>query len=248
MKTNMLNTGLLLAAAAILAGCGSMMNQNRTVRFTGSLYSYLNTNTAVTVESPAAPQMPLPLKVGVAFVPAEYSSGAVGTTSIPGEMLTGDDKLSLMQQIVGQLKPCSFVKSVEIVPTTFMAANGGFDNLDHIRNTFGVDAVLLLAYDQSQYSDEGAMALSYWTIVGAYFVKGERNETKTVMEAAFFDIGSHRLLFRPTGTSVVKGSATPVNLSEQLRLDSKRGFQEAMTNLISGLKMDLDQFGKQTAK
>lgn len=244
MKTNLIKTGLLLAVAFTLAGCGSMMNQNRSVRYTGSLYSYLNTNVTALADSSAIPQMSLPLKVGVAFVPAGPSPEDAGKNSLPGEQFSADDKMNLTRQVGGQLKQYPFVKSVEIVPTTYLGTNGGFENLDHIRSTLDVDAMLLLAYDQAQFSDQGAMALSYWTIVGAYFVKGERNETKTVLEAAFFDIESRRLLLRATGTSAIKGSATPVNLSEQLRNDSRRGLLEAMTNLSSGLKIQLEQFDK----
>jgi rhombotail lipoprotein len=248
MKTNMLKTGLMLAAAFAVAGCGSMMDQNRSARYTGSLYTYLNTNENAQAGAAINPHLPVPFKVGVAFVPAEAVSGGMGGSSLPGETLSADDKLDLMQKIAGQVKAYPFVKSVEIVPTHYLGTNGGFENLEHVRSTFGVDAMLLVAYDQSQFSDEGALALSYWTIVGAYFVKGERNETKTVMEAALFDIGSHEMLFRTTGTSVLKGSATPVNLSEQLRVESKRGFLEAITNLTSGLKLELDQFGKRVTK
>ena len=244
MKKSMLKAGLLLSAVITLSGCGSMMDQNRSTRNSGSLYAYLNTNAHVRTDTPASSSLLPPLKVGVAFVPAEYSSSGNGKSSLPGEVLSADDKLALLRQIGGQLKQYSFVKSVEMVPTTYLGTSGGFTNLDQIRSTLGVDAMLLLAYDQSQFSDEGALALSYWTIVGAYFVKGERNETKTVLEAAFFDIGSHHLLFRATGTSVVKGSATPVNLSEQLRQESKRGFEEALTSLSSGLKVQLEEFDK----
>ena len=108
--------------------------------------------------------------------------------------------------------------------------------------------MVLVAYDQTQFSDEGMAAFSYWTIVGAYVVKGERNATTTVVESGFYDIGNQRLLFRAQGASTVKGSATPVNLSKGLRSDSQRGFEEAATNLVSDLKVQLAQFNEQAGK
>jgi rhombotail lipoprotein len=248
MKTKMLKIGLLLAATFTLAGCGSMMQQNRSVHCAGSLYPYLNTNVETQAGSPQISPTAGPLKVGVAFVPGFYSSEGLGRSSLPGEQLSADDKLALLERVSRLLKQYSFVKSVETVPSTYLGTNGGFEILDNLRSTLGVDTMLLLAYDQSQFSDEGALAMSYWTIVGAYFVRGERNETKTVLEAAFYDIGSHRLLFRATGTSIVKASATPVNLSEQLRRDNQQGFNEAMIDLVPRLQMQLDQLDRSVGK
>jgi rhombotail lipoprotein len=63
-----------------------------------------------------------------------------------------------------------------------------------------------------------------------------------MLDGTVYDIASHKLLFRAPGLSTVKGSATPVNQSEQLRRDSERGFTEAATNLVTGLKFQLDDF------
>src|SRR5271157_6173841 len=93
MKTNMLKTGLLLAMVTTLACCGSMMEQNRSLRCSGSLYSYLNTNAEAQADCFAVPKMSLPLKVGVAFVPCDHFSGGVARSSLPGEPLSADDKI-----------------------------------------------------------------------------------------------------------------------------------------------------------
>ena len=44
------------------------------------------------------------------------------------------------------------------------------------------------------------------------------------------------------GISRVKGTATPVNLSEQLRQDSATGFKEAAGNLVVNLEQELERF------
>jgi rhombotail lipoprotein len=102
--------------------------------------------------------------------------------------------------------------------------------------------MLLLSYDQVQFTDQGLLSLSYWTIVGAYVMEGEKNDTQTMLDGAVYDIASHKLLFRAPGLSKVKGAATPVNLSKHLRQDSERGFNEAATNLVTGLKIQLEEF------
>jgi rhombotail lipoprotein len=110
-----------------------------------------------------------------------------------------------------------------------------------------VDAVMLLSFDQVQFTDEGAMTMSYWTIVGYYVVPAEKNLTKTVLEAAVYDIASRRLLFRASGAGNVKGSSTPVNLSEGLRVDSKKSFDLAATDLAANLKTQIAGFEKHVA-
>jgi rhombotail lipoprotein len=107
---------------------------------------------------------------------------------------------------------------------------------------YGVDAVALLAYDQVQFTDEGAASFLYWTIVGAYVVPGEKNTTQTMMDAVIYDIKSRKMLFRAPGVSQVKSTATPVNLSEELRNNSEQGFQEAAKDLIKNLDTQLAFF------
>ncbi len=248
MKTYWLKNGLMLAAVAVVAGCGSMWEQNRTVHYSSSMYSYLNTNETGLASSAAVSPASVPLKVGIVFVPAQYSTTAIGEPRIPGETLSASDKMNLLRQIGDEFKKSPRVKSVELLPTTYLSPGGGFENLKHIGATFGLDVMVLIAYDQTQQSDEGLVAMSYWTIVGAYVVKGERNDTATLIEAALYDITSERLLLHASGTSTVKGSATPVNLSEELRADSKRSFKEATTNLSSDLKIELEQFNEKVKR
>jgi rhombotail lipoprotein len=107
---------------------------------------------------------------------------------------------------------------------------------------YGVDVMALMSYDQVQFTDQNILALTYWTIVGAYVVNGERNETRTMLDAAVYDIASRKLLFRAPGYSQVKRGATLVNLSKELRGDSERGFKEAATNLVSNLIVQLEDF------
>ncbi|WP_372679817.1 rhombotarget lipoprotein [Desulfosarcina sp.] len=109
---------------------------------------------------------------------------------------------------------------------------------------YGIDVITLVSYDQVQHTDEGMLSLSYWTIVGAYTVRGEKNDTGTMVDAVLYDIPSRKMLFRAPGTSRIKGSSTLVNLSEQLRTDSLNGFHLAADNLVTNLQLELDRFRK----
>ena len=63
-----------------------------------------------------------------------------------------------------------------------------------------------------------------------------------MLDAAVFHIASRKLLFRAPGTSMVSGRATRVNLSEQLREDAARGFDEAAADLAANLDTALIEF------
>ena len=103
---------------------------------------------------------------------------------------------------------------------------------------------MLLSYDQSQFQDTGAWSITYWTIIGAYIVQGEKNDTHTLMDAALFLIPSRKMLFRASGINHIKNSATPINLSEQAREDSLTGFRQASMDVAKNLQKKLYDFRK----
>ena len=202
--------------------------------YTSSVVNYLYPEQAI-VETPTIPNLSLPLTVGVAFVPEP--GGILG-----GAKLSEKDRHDLMERIASQFASLEFVQEIEMIPTAYLTEGGGFTNLDQIKTMYGIDVIALLSYDQVQHTDEGLLSLSYWTLVGAYIVKGEKNDTSTMLDAAVYDIASRKLLFRAPGTNHIKSSATPVNLSEQLREDSLQGFHNAADTLVVNLNSELDRF------
>jgi rhombotail lipoprotein len=232
---------VLVAAVALVTGCATfgVRSHHRAT----SVMKFLYPDSAERVEAPATPVLSLPLKVGVAFVPAEDSTTRSGQ-HFPVSDLTVNEaqKMALMKEVSQHFKKYPFVRTIELIPTTYLRAGGSFANLDQLRSMFGVDVIALLAYDQAQFTDEGLLSFSYWTIVGAYVVQGEKNDTQTMLDAVVYDIASRRMLFRAPGTSHVKGGATPINLSEELRRDSQAGFHAAATNLVTALEFQLAEF------
>lgn len=225
---------LSLLLFGYVTGCAAFYGHQRTSRYTSSVVEYLYANKQH-VDVPTITRLSLPLQVGVAFVP-ESKAG------LKGGRLSEQERMELMQRISAEFKKLPFVKSIEVIPSAYLTPNGGFANLDQIRTMYGVDVIALLSYDQVQHTDEGLLSLSYWTIVGAYIIKGEKNDTSTMVDAAVYDISSRKLLFRAPGTSHIQGSATPVNLSEQLRTDSLQGFHSASDNLVANLQAQLESF------
>jgi rhombotail lipoprotein len=221
-----------------LAGCAGMYGNNQ-FRYRSSVVDYLYPDQQI-AEVASVPLLSLPIRVGVAFVPD--SAGTAGTGHISEK-----DKMDLLVRISSEFKAMDFVKDIELIPTAYLTPQGGFTNLDQIKTMYGIDVMALVSYDQVQHTDEGFWSLSYWTIVGAYIIKGEKNDTMTMLDATVYDIASRKMLFRAPGTHQMKASSTLVNLSEQLRANSAEGLRLAADDLVVNLKAELEQF-KQKVK
>ena len=63
-----------------------------------------------------------------------------------------------------------------------------------------------------------------------------------MVDAVVMHIPSRKMLFRAPGVSQIKGLSTPVNLSEELRVDSEKGFNEAVDKMIRNLDTQLVAF------
>jgi rhombotail lipoprotein len=235
----------LAALLFALPGCATQ------ARYDSSVVDDLYPKSSDPIEEPAIPVRKLPMKVGVAFVPDSqnrrhdtfWQSVAGGGASKPPDMLlTENQKLDLMQEVSGHFRQYEFIGSIDVIPSAYLTPQGSFANLVQVRTMYGVDAIVLLSYDQVQFTDEGASSFLYWTIVGAYVVPGEKNSTQTMMDAVVYDIKSRKMLIRAPDTSQIAGTATPVNLSKELRNDSDRGFRDAAKNMIANLDLQLDVF------
>ena len=230
---------LFVAAALGLAGCVNLYRPD-TRHEANSVVQFLYPDRSQPVVHPTIPTLRLPLRVGVAFVPS-------GTHRLAGYDTTGSlaeaQKSELMRRIAAEFKSLPSVESIQILPTTYLQPGGGFDNLDQLRALMDIDVIVLLAYDQVQSTSETAWSLSYWTIVGAYIVPAQKNDTHTLMEAVVYDIPSRSLLFRAPGISAITGRhATPVRSADELRADSARGYSEAAADLTANLKQELEAF------
>jgi rhombotail lipoprotein len=225
-------------AVAILtgAGCESIVHRNH--HRATSLYSYLYSDEESHVDQPCIPVLSLPLRVGVAFVPSDSS-----TRSSDAFDLAEESKIKLLNEISAQFKAYPFVGAIDVIPTAYLTPRGGFKNLDQLRTMYGVDVMALVSYDQVQFTDNTTWStIGYSTVAGLLFVQGEKNETRTMLDAAVYDITSRKMLFRAPGISSVKDASTPLSETLNLRKNSEESYNRAATNLVASLHTALEQF------
>lgn len=248
IQTCLLRCLLLVLAATLISGCAGLGSRSR---YTTNVVDYLYPNSKDPVAASGIPVLSLPMRVGIAFVPGgqeRQSRERMFLSEPPGFSLTESRKTELMNQVAEHFRQVDFIKSIEVIPSADLAPQGGFSNLEQVRTMYGVDAIVLLSYDQTQFTDEGMLSVTYWTIVGAYVVPGEKNDTHTMVDAVVVHIPSRKMLFRAPGLSQTKGHSTFVNLSEELRADSEKGFNEATTNMVKNLDGQLALFQDKVKK
>lgn len=223
---------LLALAVLALASCASWVSHHSSTQ-AASIVDYLYPN----VKAPPAMQasvtsLRLPVRVGIAFVPGgRWGDG-------PSEA----EKNKLLERVKSSFSRHAYIGGIELIPTQYLRPQGGFTNLDQVARMFNVEVVALLSYDQVQFNDSGALSMLYWTIIGAYVIKGDKYDVQTMVDASVFDVSSRKLLFRAPGTSQVKGNATMANFSEQARLAQVDGYNRAVDQLIPQLQTELDGF------
>jgi len=218
---------LLLSLA--VAGCTTPRTHSST-----SAVEYLYPDAKEPLADTGIPVLKLPVRVGIAFVP-ETARGA----NLP---LTEVKKTEVLDEVAKHFRKLPFVKSIEVIPSAYLRPRGSFANLDQIRTMYGVDVIALVSYDQTQFTDQGLLSLTYWTVVGAYVVRGQKNDTHTMLDTVVYDVPSRKLLFRAPGLSEIKAHSTYVNMSEQLRADSQAGITQATADMITNLDSQLVSF------
>lgn len=228
----LLKLALCALLFSLLSGCafwgsGQRMQQN------GSVVDYLYPNAKQpTAMLPSVTQLRPPVRVGIAFVPGG------GWGNGPSEQ----QKIKLLERVKASFSQHTYIGNIEIIPSAYMQARGGFDNLDQVARMFNVEVVALLSYDQVQFNDTNRLSLLYWTIVGAYVINGNQYDIQTMLDASVFDVKSRKLLFRAPGTSRIGGNATMAGFSEKSRAAQTEGYNQAVDQLIPNLQNELDSF------
>jgi len=243
MKANNLKhlavLGTIILGIVPLSGCGHYVTQRTSNILT---YLYPGDTQPVEISNTALPNIPLPLKLVIAFVPESRTSSS-GDAKI--EPLTEKHKMEMMHELSSKLRQYPYIAGVEEIPSTYLKVGGSFANLDQIRTMTGVDVIGLVSYDQIQFTDRGLVSLLYWTGIGWYFVPGEKNNTNTMMDVALYHVPTRKPLLRATGQGGVYHYSTPMNQSQNLREDSEDGFKEALYMLAKNFKEQIDIFKSQ---
>ncbi len=232
----------IILATFLISGCSTFqsmlgINYSSQQHSQSSIVEYLYPNNRGAIEiEPKVPNLSVPLRVGIAFVPE-------GCGTFYRHDLNEELKNSLLKRVSAQFENKSIIEKVEVIPSTYLRRRGSFTNLRDIKKQFGIDIMVLVSYDQVQYTEKtGLSVIYYWTIVGRYIIEGEKNDTITLVNSAVYDINSEELLFKSRGNSTVKSEAASAFMSEELRLNSQKGFENAIDDLIFDLDRDLVQF------
>lgn len=233
MRHRTIRLFLLLPLLALVAGCTGSLPPSRRVN---SALDFLYPQGVTAAEPASAVILNLPVRVGLAFSP---------NRSNQPDPITEEQKQRLLARVAAAFKEHEAIGHLEVVPAIYLRAGGGFDNLEQIRKSLGLDLMVLLSYDQSQFTESTRASWTYLTVVGPLLIEGEKNDTRTVMDAVVYDIRSRALLFRAAGESTVKGSSSPLNVTRKRRTFASEGFEKATPSLIASLNSALARFEEQ---
>jgi rhombotail lipoprotein len=225
----------LICCIALLC-CASCVVQQRQIKSSALDFLYPDGSEAI---PPTDVNLTIPIRVGLGFAPAGASPYGGAFDEI--------QKQALLERVAEAFDNRDYIRFVEVVPGSYLETGGGFENLDKLVSAFGIDVMALISYDQFQFSETGKSSWAYWTLIGAYVVKGEKNETRTMMDAVVYDIPSRAMLFHASGQSSQTGRSTPVDQPMKLRQDSEASFASAIDDLIANLDTALDSFAEQAA-
>lgn len=234
----------LLVAVFALTACTRAWHELGGDRNRGGVSSSLVDYLYPDGEEPApydetVPRLDLPLRVGLAFVPSSQRNT---------EALSEAHKLVLLNRVKDAFKGREFIKSISIIPDTYLRSSRGFKTIDQIARIYGLDTIALVSYDQVSHTEDTKASILYWTIVGAYFIKGSVNDVQTFVDTSVFDVKTHKLLFRAPGLDVSKGTSTLINTIEESRERRAESFDKAMADMTSNLDNELNVFIERVRK
>jgi rhombotail lipoprotein len=226
-----LNLSAITLLLVLVGGCASWF-PHWSAKQTGSVVEYLYPDSKDAPQlSPGVTTLRPPVRVGVAFVPGS------GNVNLPEA-----ERLKLLERTRAAFARHEFIGAIEVIPSQYLRPKGGFANLEQVARMFNVEVIALLSYDQVQFNDSNTLSVLYWTVVGAYVVRGDQYDIQTMVDASVFDVASRKLLFRAPGTSRINGNATLVGFGEKARAAQMEGFNSAVDDLLPRLQTELDQF------
>jgi rhombotail lipoprotein len=224
----------LLLFIFMTTACAGLLGSSRREGVSSSLVDYLYPEG----EQPPPPtgqfpQLQLPLRIGLAFVPAGYGNS---------QGLSEAERMKMLNDVKTTFTGRDFIEEIAVIPQAYMGTGRGFTALEQTARLYDLDVMALVSYDQVANTSEKTSSLLYWTIVGAYVVKGNKNDAQTFVDTAVFDIATRKLLFRAPGVSEIQSSATLVDQAQDMRVIQRKGFEQAMADMTKNLDAELARF------
>lgn len=222
---------VVLLACLLLTGCSGIWHavsgNNTNQEVSSSLLNYLNRNEDMR-DPVVKDDLPLnlPLRVGLAFVPA-VSYGA--------QNFSEAYKNELLEEVKASIKDHTCIQNVIVIPDTYIRSGSEFEGIDKLAGQYRLDVMALISYDQVTHIDDTKASILYWTMAGAYFVKGSKNSVDTFVDLAVFDTRTHRLIFRVPGVNKMEVTTTLINGAEDMRKARRISFKRAMKDMTGHL-------------
>ena len=229
-----------LAAIAVIttSGCSAWFGDNlygqRRAGSSTSLVGYLYPEGEIPPDvTERVPHLQLPLKVGLAFVPARNQS-YIGPSPA--------DRLQILEGVRAQFEGLDYVDTITVIPETYLRGAQGVSGMQQVARVFDVDVMALISYDQVTTTSENTQSLLYWTIVGAYVFEGTDHDTRTFVDLAVIDVATSKLLLRAPGFDERRGDVTLVRQDASLRRNSGSALKLASERMQSNLAVELVAF------
>jgi rhombotail lipoprotein len=228
-----------ITVAALLIACGC--ETTRHVQRQSNLMSYLYPDASAPQRpDPAGARLQLPLRIGIAFVPPD--SGASRYAENFRSSIPAATEARLLNIVKQNFQSRDWVSEIVVIPTAYLVPRGGFENLEQVARLMNVDVVALASIDQMQVSNPRRASFLYVSIIGAYTLPLDKNETRTMIDVAAFHVPTRTFLLRAPGTNVITGSSTAMDVDAKLEERSTKSFQLAMNDLSKNLAVEVDQF------
>lgn len=230
----------LAALGAALSGC-AIIDQafcapgcRSEIRNSSSLVNFLYPDGKSLPATNTIPELHVPLRVGLAFLPSQASYGPTA--------LDAAQKQVLLERIRQRFSSRKFVSEIVVIPDYYLANAKGFAGLDGVQRLYNVDVMALVSYDQVTHTDDNKLSLGYLTIVGAFILRGSSQDTATLVDLAVVDPATRSLVLRAGGTHSWHGTSTLIDVDRNSREASAASFDRATDQMISNFDAALATF------
>ena len=231
-----------IVLAISVSGCGLLGRLaceprcNASTRNSSSVVDFLYSGVGAYGNGPppqdVVPELHLPLRVGLAFLPPK--SGLIA--------LDASHREQLLERIRRHFSDRRFISEIVIIPDYYLANRHGFEGLQGVQRLYGVDLMAVVSYDQAVHADNNQWSLGYLTIVGAYVLKGDRHDISTLVDLAVVDPMSRSLVLRAGGVDVRHGNSTMIDADRATREAGVQGFSAATDQMIDHFDIALTRF------
>ena len=227
---------LTLSGCGLLAGNACVFHCGQSTHASTPLVEFLYGDDRNVPKRDAEVTLNLPIRVGLAFLPARSGDPDDGPTAAQRERILS----SIRQNFAG----LPYVADIVPLPSYYFdySNHDGMRQLQQLARLQRLDLMALISYDQRSATSENRRAITYLTIVGGMIFEGTHNETRTVIDLAVVEPNGKSLVLRAGGVSSGSGSSAAIDQSHALAKQQRVGFDQATGQLIANFRTELADF------